>query len=141
MEARPKTMSWVATKLFFKKSWTFLKEYWQIPFVILWTLATVILTRRNTEALKEVISAKQKSHKKEIEALEKIHSDEILKLKGLQEKYLDTIERLESKFNEQNKELSEKHVEDVKKIVIKSKGNPEEIIRKIESDFGIKFKN
>ena len=26
-------------------------------------------------------------------------------------------------------------------IVIKSKGNPEEIIRKIENDFGIKFKN
>ena len=74
-------MTWLATKLFFKKTWSFLKEYWQIPFIFLWTLATIVLTRRNTDALKEVISAKQQSHKKEIETLEKIHSDEIIKLK------------------------------------------------------------
>ncbi len=134
-------MTWLATKLFFKKTWSFLKEYWQIPFIFLWTLATIVLTRRNTDALKEVISAKQQSHKKEIETLEKIHSDEIIKLKGVQEEYLKTIEQLEAKFKKQNIELSKKQVEDVKKIVVKSKGNPEEIIRKIENDFGIKFKN
>ena len=134
-------MTWLATKLFFKKTWSFLKEYWQIPFIFLWTLATIVLTRRNTDALKEVISAKQQSHKKEIETLEKIHSDEIIKLKGVQEEYLRTIEQLEVKFKKQNIELSKKQVEDVKKIVVKSKGNPEEIIRKIENDFGIKFKN
>ncbi len=134
-------MTWLATKLFFKKTWSFLKEYWQIPFIFLWTLATIVLTRRNTDALKEVISAKQQSHKKEIETLEKIHSDEIIKLKGVQEEYLRTIEQLEAKFKKQNIELSKKQVEDVKKIVVKSKGNPEEIIRKIENDFGIKFKN
>ena len=134
-------MTWLATKLFFKKTWSFLKEYWQIPFIFLWTLTTIVLTRRNTDALKEVISAKQQSHKKEIETLEKAHSDEIIKLKGVQEEYLRTIEQLEAKFKKQNIELSKKQVEDVKKIVVKSKGNPEEIIRKIENDFGIKFKN
>ncbi len=56
-------MTWLATKLFFKKTWSFLKEYWQIPFIFLWTLATIVLTRRNTDVLKEVISAKQQSHK------------------------------------------------------------------------------
>ena len=52
--------------LFFKKTWIFLKEYWQIPFVIVWTTITVVLTRRNTEALKEVILIKKESHKKHI---------------------------------------------------------------------------
>ena len=134
-------MSWLATKLFFKKTWSFLKEHWQIPFVFLWTMVTVILTRRNTQALKDVITAKQESHKKEIETLEKIHSNEILELKGVQKQYLKTIRELETKFKEQNRELSEKHAEDVKEIVVRSKGNPEEIIRKIEDEFGIKFKN
>ena len=134
-------MSWIATKLFFKKVWIFLKEYWQIPFMFLWTLITVVLTRRNTEALQEVLSVRQKSHRKEVETLERVHNKEIEKLKGIQEGYLKTIEDLESKFKEQNIELSKKQVEDVKKIVIKSKGNPEEIIRKIENEFGIKFKN
>ena len=134
-------MSWIATKLFFKKTWLFLKEYWQIPFMFLWTAITVVLTRRNTAALKDVIAAKQESHKKEVETLEKIHSDEIMKLKGAQKEYLKTIEQLEAKFKQQKIELTKKQTEDVKKIVLKSKGNPEEIIRKIENDFGIKFKN
>lgn len=134
-------MSWLATKLFFKRTWSFLKEHWQIPFVILWTIVTVILSRRNTEALKDVISAKQNSHRKQVETLKRIHKDEILKLKNLQEEYVKTIEQLEEKFKEQEKELSEKHIEDVKEIVIKSKGNPEAIKRKIENEFGIKFIN
>ena len=73
--------------------------------------------------------------------LKRIHRDEVLKLKDLQQEYLQTLEELEKKFKEQNQQLSEKHVEDVKKIVIKSKGNPEEIKRKIENEFGIKFTN
>ena len=132
-------MSWLAIKLFFKKTWTFLKEHWQLPFIVLWTLVTVILSRRNTEALKDVLSAKQASHKKEVEMLKRTHRDEVLKLKSLQEQYVKTIEQLEQKFKEQDQELSEKHTEDVKEIVIKSKGNPEAIRRKIEDEFGIKF--
>ena len=31
-------MTWLATKLFFKKTWIFLKENWQIPFLVVWTL-------------------------------------------------------------------------------------------------------
>ena len=131
----------VSHKTAFQENVVFLKEHWQIPFVILWTIVTVILSRRNTEALKDVISAKQKSHRKQVETLKRIHKDEILKLKNLQEEYVKTIEQLEEKFKEQEKELSEKHIEDVKEIVIKSKGNPEAIKRKIENEFGIKFIN
>mgnify|MGYP001188483151 CR=1 FL=1 len=133
-------MTWLSAKLFFSKAWSFLKEYWQIPFMAIWTIITIVLVRRNTDALKDVISAKQESHSKQVESLKRNHREQILKMKGLQHQYLETIARLQSKFKEQNKKLSEKHAEDVKEIVIKSKGNPEEIIRKIENDFGIKFK-
>ena len=90
--------------------------------MIAWTIVTVIFARRNTEALKDVISAKQQSHKREVELLK-------------------SAQALERKFDEQNKQLSEKQAEDVKEIVIKSKGNPEEIKRKIENEFGITFVN
>lgn len=132
-------MTWSATKLFFSRAWSFLKEYWQVPFMVAWTVITIVLTRRNTDALKDVISAKKESHKKQIEILKRAHREEVLELKGLQEQYLDTISKLQQKFDLQNKELSQKHVEDVKEIVIKSKGNPQAIKRKIENEFGIKF--
>jgi len=134
-------LTWLATKLFFKKTWIFLKENWQIPFLVVWTLVTYAFASRNTDALLQVIEAKQESHKKQIDALRRSHRDEVLKIKGLQDQYLQTIEELEKKFENQNKSLSLKHAEDVKEIVIKSKGNPEEIKRKIENEFNIRFKN
>ena len=132
-------MHWAAIKLSLGRAWSWLKAYWQVPFFVLWTMVTYFITRRNTDALLEVLDAKQKSHKKEVETLKRLHKDEVLKLKNLQEEYVRTIEQLEQKFKEQDQELSEKHAEDVKEIVIKSKGNPEAIKRKIEDEFGIKF--
>ena len=134
-------MTWLVTKAFFKRAWLFLKENWQIPFLLVWTLVTVLLTRRNTDALLQVIEVKQDSHKKQLEALRKSHRAEELKLQGSQDQYLQTIEDLSEKFKKQDRQLSQKHVEDVKEIVIKSRGNPEEIKRKIENDFNIRFKN
>ena len=75
--------------------------------MVVWTVITVVLSRRNTSALKDVIDAKQKSHKKEVETLKRLHKDEVLKLKNLQEEYVRTLEHLEHKFKEQDQELSE----------------------------------
>lgn len=141
MEAWSTSVSWLAVKLFFKKTWSFFREYWQIPFLAIWTAITVILSKRNTDALKDVIDAKQKSHRKELEVLKRVHKSEVLKMKNLQEEYIKTIEQLEEKFKEQDQELSEKHIEDIKDIVIKSKGDPGIIKKKIENEFGIKFIN
>jgi hypothetical protein len=134
-------MQWAVIKITLKKAWVWLKTYWQVPFLLAWTLVIYLFARRNTDALLQVLEIKKQSHKEEVEALNKSHKDEILKLKGIQAEYLKTIEQLESKFEEQQRKLSEKQVEHVKEVVIKSKGNPEEIKRKIENEFGIKFKN
>lgn len=133
-------MTWILIKDYAERSWAWLKTHWQVPFLVVWSIVVYLFTRRNTDALIDVIEAKETSHKKEVEALKRSHKDEILKLKGLQAEYVKTIKELEASFEQQKKELSKKQVEDVKKIVIKSKGNPEEIKRKIENEFGIKFK-
>ena len=134
-------MTWVLIKEWFCKSWLWLKTHWQVPFLALWTLIVYLFTKRNTDALSEVLKIKEASHREEVEALKKLHKEQLLKLNGLQAEYIKTIRNLEQSFQEQKKQLSKKQVEDVKEIVIKSKGNPEEIKRKIENEFGIKFKD
>ena len=133
-------MTWLVVKAALKKVYVWLKHNWKVPLLIAWSLFIFIASRRNTEALKGVLEANKKAHREEIDILNKSHREEIIKLKNLQQQYEDTILELEKEFEVQNRKLSEKHIEDVKEIVIKSRGNPEEIIRKIENDFGIKFK-
>ena len=134
-------MTWLVVKTGLKKAYVWLKYNWKVPLLIAWSLFIFIASRRNTEALKGVLEANKKAHREEIDILNKSHKEEIIKLKSLQQQYKDTILKLEKEFEIQNRKLSEKHIEEVKSIVIKSKGNPQEIIRKIENDFNIKFKN
>ena len=46
---------------------------------------------------------------------------------------------LENKYLQQEKQLSEMQKEEVKQIVIKSKGNPNEIKKRIQKEFGFQF--
>ena len=133
-------MQWLLIKTTLKKSWVWLKHNWKIPFLLVWSILIYVLSRRNTSALKEVLETNKQAHREEVETLNRIHREELLRLRNLQVEYKDTISKLEREFETQNKKLSQKQIEDVKEIVIKSKGRPEEIIRKIENDFGIKFK-
>ena len=91
-------MSWLTIKLTFKKLLVWLKEYWQIPFLILWTAVVWVFARRNTEAMVEAIEAKKESHKKQIDVLNKSHKEEIEKKNDLIKKYHETLDKLEKEF-------------------------------------------
>lgn len=129
-------MSWLLIKTSLKKCYIWLKEYWQVPFIIFWTALVYVMTRRNTDALAEVIESRKESYKKQIEVLKKSHADELLKRDKLLTTYQETIVELEKKYLQQKKKLSEIQKNEVKQIVIKSKGNPDEIKKRIQKEFG-----
>lgn len=134
-------MFWIKFQTIVSKSFAWMKNNWKIPLLVAWTMVVWIIARRDSESIKKVLEARKESHKKEIETINKIHVEKMLKIKEINERYQQTISELERRFKEQDRELSKKHIEDVKSVVVKSKGNPDEIKRKIEEEFGIKFKN
>ena len=95
--------------------------------MILWTVLVYVMTRRNTDALMEVIETRKESYKKQIEVLKKSHYDELLKRDELLLLYQDAIKKIELTKSQKN---------EIKKIVVKSKGNPDEIKKKIQDQFG-----
>ena len=132
-------MTWLAFKAGFCKSWLWLKEHWQIPFLLVWTIVVYVMTRRNSDAMLEVIEAKRDSYKKQIEVLRRSHNKEILKRDGLIEQYEETIAKIEKTYAEEKKELSRREKEIIKEVVVKSKGNIDESKQKIEKEFGLQF--
>ena len=129
-------MSWLLFKTTLKKCYIWLKEYWQIPFMILWTVLVYVMTRRNTDALMEVIETRKESYKKQIEVLKKSHYDELLKRDELLLLYQDAIKKIEDDYRLKKIELTKSQKNEIKKIVVKSKGNPDEIKKKIQDQFG-----
>ena len=134
-------ITWALFKTTSKKVWVWLKEHWQIPFLAAWSIVIFIFTRRNTEALLEVIDAKQESYKKQVEILRRTHRNELLERDNLILEYESLLDALQQEFEARKQELTEVHEEEIKEVVIKSKGSPEEIKRFIEEEFGIVFKD
>jgi len=129
----------LVVKTFCKKSWIWIKEHWQIPFLFLWTVGVWIVARRNTDAMLEVINAKKDSYKKQLEVLKDSHSREILERDRLMQHYEDALKKVEADFVKNKEELTNAHKNSIKEVVIKSKGNPDEIRKRIEEEFGIRY--
>jgi len=129
-------MTWALLKNTVLKSWLWLKEHWQIPFLLVWTVVVYVLTKRNTDAMLEVVEAKRDSYKKQIEVLRKSHNDEIMKRNNLSKKYEEILKEMKKEYEIDKRELTESQKNDIKEVVIKSKGNPDEIKKKIQEEFG-----
>ena len=132
-------MTWILFKSSATKAWLWLKQHWQIPFLAAWTIAVYILTKRNTDAMLEVMEAKRDSYKKQLEVLRKSHNDEIIKRNNLSKKYEEALEELEKQYEIEKRKLTESQKNDIKEVVIKSKGNSDEIKKKIQEEFGFVF--
>ncbi len=98
-----------------------------------------MLTRRNTQAMEEVIEAKDDSHKKEVKVLNTSHSEELSERDELLEKYLKTVEDIENRNKSYRIKLREEERARVKEIVENAKGDDNEIRSKIQDLFGITY--
>ena len=132
-------MTWITFKAAFLESWTWLKHHWQIPLVIAWTVVVYITSRRNTDALVEVLATKKKSYEEQISLLKIQHEKEIFERDKLIEQYHDLVAKIEAKYKEKEKQLSRKEKVRIKEIVKKSKGEPDVIRKEIEESFGFTF--
>jgi len=132
-------MTWILFKSSVSKLWIWLKEHWQLPFLFVWTVFVYIFTRRNTDAVVEVLNAKKKSYEKQIKELKNRHKNEIIERDNLIKQYHKTVDAIEKKYKEQERILSSREKKRIKEIVKKSKGEPSVIKTEIEKSFGFVY--
>ena len=100
---------------------------------------TIVLTRRNSEALVDTLGAKQEAYRKEIASLKESHLNEILMRDELIIKYNKARKEIERKFAEKERTLSEQEKQKVKEIIVKTKGNPDIVKEKFQELFDIDY--
>tara|TARA_R100001510_G_C7653604_1_gene211902 strand:- start:2695 stop:3099 length:405 start_codon:yes stop_codon:yes gene_type:complete len=132
-------MKWLAIKTAVCKSWLWLKEHWQFPILLLWTIFVFVFSRRNSEAMLEVMEAKKNSYRKQITILNEKHATEILKRDQLIDQYHEAVEKIEEDFKKKSKELTVKQKNTIKEIIIDSKGDPDAVKAEIENIFNFTY--
>ncbi len=132
-------MPWLSFITTTKKVFVWLRHHWQIPFLAVWTIATIVLTRRNSDAIIEVLKTKKTSYEKQMSTLKATHTDELLKRDKLLLQYQKTLQKVEAKYAAKEKELAEEERQLVKEIVAKSKGDTNAIRKEVQNLFGFDY--
>ena len=122
-----------------KKIWSFLKNYWYIPVVLLGIIVVLVATQSKPDVLIEVLKKATENHNKEVDGMKKIHEEEIVKREKATEVYHETVKKVEEKYQEDKKKLSNKKKKEIKKLVMKNQENPEELARELAELTGFDF--
>ena len=132
-------MSWIALKITLKKAWSFIKNYWHIPVVLIAILITFLVTRKSSERLAEILKVSVDSHKKELDIINNLHKEEIEKRDELLKKYTGTLEMLERDYRLKFENLDKKKEEEINKIIDEFEGDPESLAKEMSRKFGVTY--
>jgi len=131
-------ITFLAVKRIAKKTWVWVKHNWQVPLIILYTLALWFLFRRKNRAV-SILEERNKSYKEQIDAIDKIHKEEVERRNKILEEYNKILTELEEKYKEDKLELDSKKKKEVKKLVEKYHDNPDELAKLLAEKYGLNY--
>ena len=132
-------MSWLATKLFLKKTWTWLKTYWYFPIVLVYTFVLWFFFRKNASAAIGVLEIRSDSYKKQIDVINETHVAEIKKKEELNKVFNETIEKVEVELRKNNETLDRNKKKRIKEIVENHSDDPKELAELVKGAFGFEI--
>ena len=127
-------VSWLVIKTSSKKVWTWIKHYWYVPAVLIYTLVLWFLFKNKDKAF-EILKIREESLKDQIDAIKDSHEEEIRRRDKVLEEYNKILEDIEKEYEEGREELSEKKKKEIKRIIEKNLEDPEAIAKEMAEKF------
>jgi hypothetical protein len=132
-------MTWLVTKTFLKKVWSFFKAYWYIPLLTSWAIIAWLMFRNSRISIADILFTAEESYRGQINVLNEAHEAEIKKRDKILKRYQETIEMLEEDRKQKNEELLNKEKKLVKELAEKYHSDPEAYAREIADKFGFEY--
>lgn len=125
--------------LFLKKTWSFLKNYWYIPVIIIVIIVAYIAFQSVPSSLANIISKRREMHKKEVDAINDIHAAEIEQREKALKAYHKTIKTIEEKYDNDKNNLSKRKKKKIKKIIEETNNDPDRLAKRLSEQMGFEI--
>jgi hypothetical protein len=130
-------VNWIALKHMLEKAWAWLKTYWYVPALLIYTVVLMVVFRKDGANALGVLEASKDSYKKQINVLNETHESELKKRDEIIKKYNKTIEQIESQHADESRKLDAHKKRRVKKLIEENHEDPEHLTRLLSLTFGI----
>lgn len=118
-----------------KTIWIWLRENWKVPFIIVWSILIWAISRKNAQAVVDVLEAKKESYEKQIVELKENHERELSERDQNIKKYHQVVEEIEKKYQSKGAKITKANKKKIKELVLESKESPDVVKEKIETLF------
>ena len=125
------------TAIFWKKAWAWLKNYWYIPAVLVYTLVLWFVFRKKNDKIIEMFEISKENYKKEIDIINSAHSSEMAQKEEIIKDYQDALKKLQEEHSIKIENLSKEEEEEVQELIQKHKENPDVLAEEMKSLFGV----
>lgn len=132
-------MSLLATKLFIKKSWLWLKTYWYFPLAFFYTVLMYIIFRKDGSAAVGALDIKSDSFKAQIKTIDAIHKAEKDEKEKINKKFIETLDKVDVELKKNNEKLDRTKKKRVKEIVEEHSQDPEKLAELVKESFGFEI--
>ena len=123
------SLSLVAAKLWFRKTLSWCKKYWQILVGAAIPILVMIIFR-NKQSLQKVLREANENHEREIDVLNKSYEKEISDREAASQRYRETLKEIEEKYKEDSKSL------EIESLLSDTSKSPEEITKRLSEITG-----
>ena len=120
------------------KIWTWFKNYWHIPVILILILITALAGHGIKNKYFEILMKARENHKKEVEIIEKNHAEEKQKTQDAIKRYQENISSIEKDYNIKMEELPRKQKKEVNEIIKKYDNNTDAMAKEIANILGAK---
>tara|TARA_R100000008_G_scaffold79951_1_gene62005 strand:- start:32 stop:415 length:384 start_codon:yes stop_codon:yes gene_type:complete len=125
------------TKIFWQKVWVWIKNYWYLPALLVYTIVLWIFFRKKANNLVKLFDITKESYEKQIEALNKAHEEEIKKRNQLISTYQETLKSIEEEHNVKLNDLDSKKRKEIDKLSKNFEKDPEDLAKEMRKLFGV----
>lgn len=132
-------MNLLTAKTTLHKIWTWLKHYWYIPAILVYSIVLAVVFRRNSLAAIEILGTTKDSYQKQIDVINTVHKNEIVKRDKIISQYNAVIENLEKNYQAEVAGLDATKKRRVKELVDSYHDKPEELTKMLGASFGINY--
>tara|TARA_Y100000034_G_scaffold59469_1_gene72318 strand:- start:1833 stop:2237 length:405 start_codon:yes stop_codon:yes gene_type:complete len=127
------------TVLFWKKIWTWLKNYWYWPVIVILLIFSVGLGASSREKLFDLFSKQKESYDKEIQIIKETSEKAAAKKTEIFAKHKEELKKIEEEYGIKLEEAQEEKRKELVKVIEENEDKPDKLAEEIARILSVEF--
>ena len=132
-------VTWLATKHFLQKAWTWIKHHWYVPLLVIVAFVLAVFLARKSDVATKLLKTRSESYKEQIGVLNESHAGEIARRDEIIRIHQEVMGQLDEQLESDLQEVDRRKEKRIKELIEENHDNPEALSRALGDAFGIQY--